>query len=258
MTASSLGVFGSGFMTIGLQKRAKAVAAMMSAAGLALAFAVGSAAAKDAPRQPRQIRIEYVPPKNPAHGDLYEQLKAGRALEQVQDLLKPLRLPKPLLLRLTGCDGEENAWYDNEVVTVCYELLDWFVRNAPSRDLAPGVSPADAIIGPALDSFLHETGHAVFHMLGIPVLGREEDAADQFSAFIILQLDKDEARRMLLGAAYGYKSLGPRFRFAIMRTKSLADEHSLPTQRMFNILCMAYGAAHCTRLLIGNPKGAWL
>ena len=50
--------------------------------------------------------------------------------------------------------------------------------------------------------FLHETGHAVFNMLQIPVLGREEDAADQFAAYLMLRLGKDEARRMILGSAY--------------------------------------------------------
>jgi hypothetical protein len=215
----------------------------VAAVGLAWGVATGQALAQGAPQpEPRQIRIEYEPPKSPAHQSLYEQLKQARALEQVQDLMSPIRLPKPLLYKLAGCDGEQNAWYEDEVITVCYELLQWFVKSAPSRDLAAGLRRSDAIIGPSLDTVLHETGHALFHMLKIPVLGREEDAADQFSAYIILQLDKDEARRMLLGAAYGYKSLAPNHHFFIMRTKSLANEHSLPGQRLFNLLCMAYGA----------------
>jgi hypothetical protein len=39
-----------------------------------------------------------------------------------------------------------------------------------------------------------------FEMLRLPVLGREEDAADQVSAYIMLQLGKVEARR-LIGAS---------------------------------------------------------
>ncbi len=106
------------------------------------------------------------------------------------------------------CIGKElktaYAWYNDEVITVCYELLADVLKNASTQDLPVGISRADTVIGPVLDTFLHETGHAVFNMLQIPVLGREEDAADQFAAYIMLRLGKDEARRMILGAAYQY------------------------------------------------------
>ena len=40
-----------------------------------------------------------------------------------------------------------------------------------------------------------EVAHAAFSMLKVPILGCEEDAADQVAAYLLLQLDKDEARR---------------------------------------------------------------
>ena len=54
--------------------------------------------------------------------------------------------------------------------------------------------------------FLHETGHAVFDILKVPVFGREEDAADLFSAYIMLQFGKEDAHRLILGSAYQYKA----------------------------------------------------
>jgi hypothetical protein len=90
-----------------------------------------------------------------------------------------------------------------------------------------------------LDVFLHETGHAVFDQLKLPVLGREEDAADLFSAYIMLQFGKEDARRLILGNAYQYKEdvVNPQ----VPLTK-YADEHGIPAQRFFNVLCLAYGA----------------
>ena len=74
-------------------------------AGMYLAIGVpGSATA--AAYKSKQIRVEYVPPKNPAHQSIYETLKQARALERIQTLLSPLRLPRPLLLKLSGCDGD--------------------------------------------------------------------------------------------------------------------------------------------------------
>ncbi len=187
----------------------------------------------------KQIRFEYVVPKNPAHQPIYERLKQARALERIQRLLSPLRLPHPLVLKVSGCDGESNAWYDGHFVTVCYEYLADLLKSAPEATLPSGITQQDAILGPLLDVFLHESGHAVFDQLKVPVLGREEDAADLFSAYIVLQLDKEDARRLILGSAYQYKAdvLSPQ----VPLTK-YADEHGIPAQRFFNVLCIAYGA----------------
>ena len=155
-------------------------------------------------------------------------------------MLSPLRLPYPLTLKVAGCDGVMNAWYDDEVITVCYELLAAILQNAEAQDLPAGVTKADTILGPALDVFLHETGHAVFNMLQIPVLGREEDAAN-FSAYVMLRLSKPEARRMILGSAY-HRSMQTSAAGAAPSRNAFSDEHSLPAQRAFNVLCIAYGA----------------
>jgi hypothetical protein len=215
--------------------------AIAISAAILLMVVAGFANAQNAPRaKPNQIQFEYVAPKDPVYQAIYDQMKEGRALENLQQLLSPLRLPYPLTLKVSGCDGVANAWYDDEVITVCYELLAAILQHAAAQDLPAGVAKADTILGPALDVFLHETGHAVFNMLEIPVLGREEDAADQFSAYIMLRLSKPEARRMILGSAY-HRAAQTSVDAAPSRD-AFSDEHSLPAQRAFNVLCIAYGA----------------
>lgn len=58
------------------------------------------------------------------------------------------------------------------------------------------------MIGPTVDVFLHEAGHAVLEMLEIPFFGREEDAADYFATYVLLQFAKEDARRLILGASF--------------------------------------------------------
>ncbi len=65
-----------------------------------------SGSATAIPSKSKQIRVEYGVPGNPAHRPIYERLKQVRALEQIQKLLSPFRLPRPLLLKVSGCDGE--------------------------------------------------------------------------------------------------------------------------------------------------------
>ena len=85
--------------------------------------------------------FDYAPPKNPAHQTLYELLKEYRALEKLQELLSRFRLPRLLTLKLEGCDGESNAWYDDDTVTVCYEYIDEVWRNAPETTTPVGPHP---------------------------------------------------------------------------------------------------------------------
>jgi hypothetical protein len=188
-----------------------------------------------------QIRIKYDVPKNPAHAGIADALKKARVLEYVQELLNVIRLPRPLTMTLSGCDGVSNAWFAGDEVTVCYEYVAEIYNNAAEGDLPIGVSRQDTITGPILDVFLHEAGHAVFDYLDVPIFGREEDAADQFSTLVMLQYDKESARRLILGSAHQFKMEVQDPKLVLNITK-FADEHGLPAQRFFNVLCIAYGS----------------
>jgi hypothetical protein len=198
-----------------------------------------AAAQKSAKLRPDRIQISYVAPKNPAHEPVFQLLKERQVLEKFKEFLSPMRLPRVLRLKLEGCDGDSNAWYDEDTITVCYEYIDDVLKNAPKETTAAGVSRIDAIVGPTLEVFLHEFGHAVFDYLRVPIMGREEDAADQFAAYLLLQFAKSDARRLIIGAAYTYN-----LEASLPSTKKnpFADEHGLPAQRFYNILCIAYGA----------------
>ena len=42
----------------------------------------------------------------------------------------------------------------------------------------------------------------MFDIFQVPLLGREEDVADQFAGYVMLQFGKDPARRLIGGAVY--------------------------------------------------------
>ncbi|MBO0764352.1 MAG: hypothetical protein J2P50_07170, partial [Hyphomicrobiaceae bacterium] len=158
---------------------------------------VSGAAAGEA----RQVDTAYRPPKDAAHQPLYELLMSRRVLEKIQALLAPFLLPRRVLLKVESCDGVANAYSGDNAVTVCYEYLDEIWRNVPAETTPEGIAPIDAFAGPIADVFFHEFGHVVFYLLQIPVLGREEDAADQFSAYLMLHFGPAEARRLIAGSA---------------------------------------------------------
>ena len=224
-------------MTRKLNLQSSSIAAFAGVLGLVVTAAFRADAATPAGR----VSVEYAEPKDPAHRPIYELLKQARALERIQELLSPFRLPHPLLLKTAGCDGVSNAWYEENVITVCYEYLADILKNAPEQTDPAGITREDSIIGPAVDVFLHESGHAMFDLFKVPIFGREEDAADTFSAYIVLHFPKDDARRLILGSAYQYKAdlQNPQVTMAIAK---FSNVHGTPVQRFYNVLCIAYGA----------------
>jgi hypothetical protein len=212
------------------------------AAGSVLAAAdVEARKAGSARPEPNRIDIAYVEPKSADNQPVYKLLKEHQVLEKVRELLSPVRLPHRLLLQTRDCDGISNAWSNEDSVTVCYEYVNDIWKNAPAQTTPTGIAPIDTVIGPLLDVFLHEAAHAIFASLRTPLFGREEDAADQFSTYMMLKFDKDEARRLILGSAYQYKGDMASPTLAIEQQK-FADEHGTPAQRFFNLLCTAYGS----------------
>ena len=188
-----------------------------------------------------RVKVRYVPPENPAHQEIYTKLKQRGALEKLQKLLSPFRLPRTLRISLTGCDGEADAWYEDDDITICYEYVAELVKNMPQETTPSGIAPIDTVIGPMFEVSLHEFAHALFDMLELPVFGREEDAADQVAAYSLLQFGESESRRLIVGTAYAY-NMDERKIDQCRSMEDYADEHGTPAQRFFNVLCIAYGA----------------
>lgn len=187
------------------------------------------------------VEILYVAPREPEFRKIYETLKKRHILETFRDVLSPFQLPHTLTLKLKGCDGIENAWYDDEkhTVTVCYEYLARVARDAPRETTPAGITPEDAIVGPTAEVFLHEFAHALFDLLKIPVLGREEDAADMVAAYTLLQFGPSFARSAIGGIAYMYaRQAGDK----PLTAATAAEVHPFTQQRFYNLLCLAYGA----------------
>ena len=222
-----------------------AVALALSAAPTAMAFAQGGGSGEG------RIRIEYVPPKNPEHQALYERLQARHVLENVQTIFSPLRFPVDMKVLTVGCNGESNALYERfqredkkPTVTICYEYLHEILQAMPKTTTPAGVSPMDAVIGQFMFAVAHEMGHGSFDMFDVPIFGREEDAADGFATFVLLQFRNDEALRLVAGAAYGYHEFIKDYKQKPNVTWPLAafsSDHGLPEQRFANLICLAYG-----------------
>ncbi len=120
---------------------------------------------------------------------------------------------------------------------------------APAQDggTAPELS-VEAVrftVANAEFTLMHEMGHLLISELQLPVLGREEDAADQlgFMGLFLLQQEqhRDDFYAKLMDVADYWRM---EWQNAERDGSPLPvwDSHALDAQRFYNIACLAYGS----------------
>ncbi|TMJ04958.1 MAG: hypothetical protein E6G97_05560 [Alphaproteobacteria bacterium] len=98
------------------------------------------------------------------------------------------------------------------------------------------------VTGNVLFVLAHETGHALISVFEIPVLGREEDAADALAALVALKMGNSFADRVVSNAARGWFLSDQRDRKE-GTSSPFYDEHGLDLQRAYYIVCLMVGGA---------------
>jgi hypothetical protein len=157
--------------------------------------------------------------------------------KMLPQLDQSLRLPHGIKVVFDGCD-EVNAFYDPEQasITMCNEYVDYYGELFSEY---PADEAKDAIIGSVVSTFLHEAGHALIDQLELPMVGREEDAADQLST-VILVASGEEGNAMAIEGAYSF--IAESEAGDDEEETPFWDEHSLDEQRFYNSICLIYGS----------------
>lgn len=207
-----------------------AMLAMAATSMLFFAMPPGEAAASDQGRfvvnppfvESEEMRIEA---RRMQQTGLLQELAAG--------LNTIFVLPRDISLRYAECD-EANAFYDADSfeILMCLELMQGMAEILDGQ-FEDEETARDALAGAYLATALHEVGHALVHVLEIPVTGREEDAVDQLAAWMLIKADDVDS---VLGAAAVH------YTDEDLAEADLSGEHALDGQRYFNMVCWAYGS----------------
>jgi hypothetical protein len=96
------------------------------------------------------------------------------------------------------------------------------------------------VTGNVLFVLVHETAHAMIGEMGIPVLGREEDAADALATIVSVKMSNAFADRVVVNAARGW-FLGDQRDRKEGIPSTFYDEHGMDLQRAYGIVCLMVG-----------------
>lgn len=184
----------------------------------------------------KQIEIAYIRPKSDVLVPVYDDLVQRGVLEEMRNFLAPLRLPRPIKVQVDECGGEARPYKPGGAATVCYELVAKIAEIASQHAATDSRDYTNAVTGTFINAMLHEVALAIFDVLQIPVWGREDDAADRLTAFIMLQFGEDVADITISGAA-NFFSWSNR----TWTGRDFETARSPEAQRFYNFLCIAYG-----------------
>jgi putative metallopeptidase DUF4344 len=112
-------------------------------------------------------------------------------------------------------------------------------RGKTAEQIRDGV---EFVTGNVLFVLAHETGHALISVFELPVLGREEDAADALATVVSIKMANSFQDSVVINAARGWFLSDQRDRKDGVPTV-FYDEHGLDLQRAYNIVCLLVGGA---------------
>jgi len=218
------------------------------AAGLALFCSIalttaGSAQAPAAPGPTAQtppaqsnIKIAYEKPTNPKFAPIYDKLTKLKVLEELQAFMAPVRLPRDITVRVAQCGSENIPYKPQGPATICYELIDRIEHFAATHTRDANLQQL-VIVGGFVQATLHETAHALFDVLDVPIWGREDDAADRLAAVVMMQFGDDVANIVMFGTQLLFRWSDQKW-----QGNAFASEVSPDFQRYFNYACIAVAA----------------
>jgi Putative metallopeptidase len=186
-----------------------------------------------------KLKFRYSRPINVSQSSVLRDITTTEKANEsaVSTLNEQISLPFDIYISFRNCGGPD-AFYTEEdrEITICHEIIAGYyvllsetVKNETELQEAVG----DAI----MSLTLHEVAHALIDTLALPITGREEDAADQFSTLILIKRFP-RGERKVLNAARMYKILS---NFEIHNKADYWDEHSFDAQRYYDTICLVYG-----------------
>lgn len=148
-----------------------------------------------------------------------------------------------IVLSATSIAALPASYQSNKIEKRMNEAATALAESPRFKDLSPKVRQnlTEFVSGNILFVICHEIAHAAMTQLGLPVLGRSEDAADSFATLRMIKIGSEFSNRVLADAAKGWFLSARRDRQS-GETVAYYDEHGIDQQRAYQIVCLMVGS----------------
>jgi len=186
------------------------------------------------------VPVSYEKPDSKSDQLGAQLLKAADISGLANTLATTFELPKTISVKaVNGIDGgphydptDDTITYQYGFVALIYNVLKQSNPDWSPHHLGFAVGSVESFI------FEHEFTHALIHIYDLPVLGKEEDAADTLATLLLLK--SPAGSKLALGAAEFWADFSGRQ--SPPAVADYADEHSLDLQRAYSIICDIAGS----------------
>ncbi|MCL9775230.1 DUF4344 domain-containing metallopeptidase [Vibrio methylphosphonaticus] len=188
------------------------------------------------------INYQYQPALSSDDKHVQQMLKDSDVNTLVSDLSERyFRFDQPLTVVYGGDDGPLYDPQQHQVI-IPYQFYTDSVKYFLKHDYQKkfGKPAKQGAMDTMLHTLLHEIGHAYIADQQIPILGKEEDAVDNFAAVLMINYVNGGSDAVISAAdMFSFESED---RPQYYEVSEYIGEHSFDLQRYFSALCLVYGS----------------
>lgn len=189
-----------------------------------------------------EYELKIAPPANAEQGWYANHMRQTRAMTSLLDVINSnvkTDITVPVVAR--SC-GQPNALYmpDKRQIIICYEVMVQSEKNL--RKANPNLTDPQVVQSVYAETaflLLHEVGHQLIHENQLPVLGREEDAADKIAAYVMLASGGEQILKRSV-SFFATRRTGI-LNLILNGSSHYGDTHGLAEQRLSNLVCWGFG-----------------
>ena len=192
--------------------------------------------------QPKTLSLEFTVAQTPSDQGFKALLESSDEIQSVVNLVND---EFQLLNNITLVFGEdEGPLFDSELnkIIIPYAFLDEIQERftLAKYEKTSGLKLDEIVIDAVMHTLFHELAHAFIAQYDLPVLGREEDAADGLASIFLIEYF-EQGQEIVLTAAdlFDLESQD----IETLEKQDYWGEHSLDIQRYYSSMCNVYGSA---------------
>lgn len=184
------------------------------------------------------VDVALDPPQNVIEKRIFKRLEASDSLETAVNFLNDtFTTPRDITIRF---GNYHHIWYEDDTIEIPYVFIQRIREGYNNVSIPHRFAHVDEFTGNTLLHIIfHEMAHAFVEQFDLPLVGKEEDAADGLADVLLIHFFNNGDDIVVSAADLFY--INHRYNH-IVRQQDYWAEHSLHIQRYYARICHAYGS----------------